>query len=111
MSVSLKFVSQLTSASVSTSALMYVTSNGHTLLKLIPHCTMYICTPLSTFFQRRARVYTNDHYHCIVNTNNGVEAQNHLLKHSYLAKQKNLTLSPLMVEHFLLKMYVTAQFN
>ena len=68
-------------------------------------------------FQRWARAYRDDDYHCAVNTNNGVEAQNRLLKHTYLTKQKNLTLSSLLcilVEHFLPDMYekyVSAQFK
>ena len=64
-------------------------------------------------FQRWARAYRDDEYHRAVNTNNGVEAQNRLLKHSYLTKQKNLTLSSLLcilVEHYLPDMYVSAQF-
>lgn len=43
-----------------------------------------------------------------MNTNNGVEAQNRLLKHNYLSRQKNLTLSSLLstlIEHFLPDMY------
>ena len=31
-----------------------------------------------------------------MNTNNGIEAQNRILKHSYLSQQKNLTLSSLL---------------
>ena len=74
-------------------------------------------TLLNLLFQRWARVYRDDEYHCAVNTNNGVEAQNRLLKHTYLSRHKNLTLSSLMcilIEHFLPEMYekyVTAQFK
>ena len=49
----------------------------------------YICLTL----QRWARAYRDGNYHAYVNTNNGVEAQNRLLKYSYLPKRKHLSLS------------------
>ena len=52
-----------------------------------------------------------------MNTNNGIEAQNRLLKHSYLCQQKNITLSSLLsilLRHFLpdnYEKYAAAQFR
>ena len=52
-----------------------------------------------------------------MNTNNGIEAQNRLLKHSYLSQQKNLTLSSLLsvlLKQFLpdnYEKYAAAQFK
>lgn len=52
-----------------------------------------------------------------MNTNNGIEAQNRLLKHSYLSQQKNLTLSSLLsvlLRQFLpdsYEKYAAAQFR
>ena len=54
-----------------------------------------------------ARVYRDDCYHAAVDTNNGVEAMNKLLKYSYLPKGKNITLTQLvtvLVEEFLPEM-------
>ena len=77
------------------------------------------CTTILLYmsFMCYFRAYRDDEYHCAVNTNNGVEAQNRLLKHTYLTKPKNLTLSSvlcILVDHFLPDMYekyVSAQFK
>ena len=42
-----------------------------------------------------ARSYRDQTYHAAVNTTNGVESQNKLLKYSYLPRQKNITISRL----------------
>ena len=58
---------------------------------------------LSTL-QKWARAFRDNEYHCAVDTNNGVEAQNKLLKYSYLPNRKNITLSSLVshiIESFL----------
>ena len=60
--------------------------------------------------QRWARAYRDPTYHATVDTNNGVEAQTKLLKHSYmyLTRRKQITLSEVMtilVENFLPEMY------
>ena len=50
-----------------------------------------------------ARCYRDQAYHAAVNTTNGVESQNKLLKYSYLPRRKNLTISRLatvLVEDF-----------
>ena len=54
--------------------------------------------------QRWSRAYRDDTYHAAIDTNNGTEAQNKLLKYSYMPKQKSMTLSGiacLLVEQFL----------
>ena len=43
--------------------------------------------------QRWARAYRDNIYHAAVETNNGAEALNRMLKYSYLPKQKHMTLS------------------
>lgn len=56
------------------------------------------------FLQRWARAYRDNHYHAAVDTNNGVEAQNKLLKYKYMPRRRNLTLSAivaLIIEDFL----------
>ena len=58
---------------------------------------------LSTL-QKWAWAFRDNEYHCAVDTNNGVEAQNKLLKYSYLPNRKNITLSSLVshiIESFL----------
>ena len=55
------------------------------------------------FLQRWARTYRDDQYHAAVETNNGTEAMNKLMKYRYLPRQKNITLSNLtskIVEEF-----------
>ena len=42
-----------------------------------------------------ARAYRDQTYHAAINTTNGVESQNKLLKYSYLPRKKNITLSQL----------------
>ena len=42
-----------------------------------------------------ARSYRDQAYHAAVNTTNGVESQNKLLKYSYLPRRKNITISRL----------------
>jgi hypothetical protein len=44
-----------------------------------------------------ARAYRDQTYHAAINTTNGVESQNKLLKYSYLPRRKNITLSQLAV--------------
>ena len=59
-------------------------------------------------FQRWARAYRDTTYHVAVDTNNGVEAQNKLLKYNYLPRRKQITLSEvitILVESFLPEMY------
>ena len=54
--------------------------------------------------QRWSRTYRDDTCHTAIDTNNGVEAQNKLLKYSYMPKQKSMTLSGiacLLVDQFL----------
>jgi len=46
--------------------------------------------------QRWARVYRQNSFHAAVETNNGVEAQNKVLKYSYLPHRRNITLSCLV---------------
>ena len=66
--------------------------------------------------QRWARTYRDNEYHCACE-HNGIEAQNRLLKHSYLSQQKNLTLSSLLsvlLKQFLpdnYEKYAAAQFK
>ena len=49
-------------------------------------------------FQKWARAYRDDTYHGAINTNNGAEAMNKLLKYKFLPRQKNLTLSFLVIK-------------
>ena len=54
--------------------------------------------------QRLSRSYRDDTYHAAIDTNKGTEAQNKLLKYSYMPKQKSMTLSGiacLLVDQFL----------
>ena len=59
--------------------------------------------------QRWARAFRDDEYHATVNTNNGVEAFNRVLKYSFLPRQKKaISLSGLitvLVEAFLPESY------
>ena len=70
---------------------------------------MYICNYAShSTMQRWARAYRDSSYHAAVDTNNGTEAQNKLLKYSYLPKRKKLSLSSiivLLVQEFLPDMH------
>ena len=50
------------------------------------------------YFQKWARAYRDDIYHGAINTNNGAEAMNKLLKYKFLPRQKNLTLSFLVIK-------------
>ena len=57
---------------------------------------------------RWARAYRDATYHAAVDTNNGVEAQNKLLKYKYFPRWKQITLPEVMtilVETFLPDMY------
>lgn len=47
------------------------------------------------YIQLWARAYRDQTYHAAINTTNGVESQNKLLKYSYLPRRKNITLSHL----------------
>ena len=54
--------------------------------------------------QRWARAYRDNEFHAAVDTNNGTEAQNKVLKYKYMPKQRASTLSALvslLVERFL----------
>ena len=58
--------------------------------------------------QRWARAYRDLTYHAGVDTNNGTEAQNKLLKYSYLPKRKRVSLSSiiaLLIQEFLPDMH------
>lgn len=58
--------------------------------------------------QRWARAFREESYHAACETNNGTEAQNKLLKYSYLPKKKAMTVSGLvrvLVESFLPDMH------
>jgi len=48
--------------------------------------------------QKWARAYRDDTYHGTVNTNNGAEVMNKLLKYKLLPRQKSLTLSFLVIK-------------
>ena len=66
---------------------------------------MFICC---ITLQRWARAYRDLTYHAAVDTNNGTEAQNKLLKYSYLPKRKKVSLSSiiaLLVQEFLPDMH------
>ena len=54
--------------------------------------------------QRWARAFRENDYHAAVNTNNGTEALNKVLKYNYLPRKKNITLSTvctILIESFL----------
>ena len=54
--------------------------------------------------KQRWRAYRDNEFHAAVDTNNGTEAQNKVLKHKYMPKERASTLSalvPLLVERFL----------
>ena len=60
------------------------------------------------FLQLWARAYRDQTYHAAINTTNGVESQNKLLKYSYLPRRKNITLSHLatvLYEEFVPEMH------
>ena len=60
--------------------------------------------PFTSYTQRWARAYRDNDYHAAINTNNGTEALNKVLKYSYLPRKKNITLSALctiLIESFL----------
>ena len=67
---------------------------------------MQSCTDVYYYvLQRWSRAYRDDTYHAAIDTNNGTEAQNKLLKYSYMPKQRSMTLSGiacLLVDQFLL---------
>lgn len=48
------------------------------------------------FLQKWARVYRAKTFHAVVETNNGVESQNKLLKYSYIPRRRNINLSQLV---------------
>ncbi len=57
---------------------------------------MYGCTFTDLYFlliQMWARRYRDKHYHGAVDTNNGTEALNKVLKYMYLPQTKSMTLS------------------
>ena len=56
------------------------------------HVTLQRCV---LYAQLWARAYRDQTYHAAINTTNGVESQNKLLKYSYLPRRKNITLSQL----------------
>ena len=55
-----------------------------------PITTTFHCIYIS---QRWARAYRDSVYHAAVETNNGAEALNRLLKYAYLPKQRHMILS------------------
>lgn len=59
---------------------------------LVHNVTICLLSP-SLLIQRWARAYRDNIYHAAVETNNGAEALNRMLKYSYLPKQKHMTLS------------------
>ena len=64
--------------------------------------------------QRWARAYRDNSYHAAVDTNNGVEAQNKLLKYKFMPRRRHLTLSNvalLIVEEFLPEMHSKYMFQ
>ena len=65
--------------------------------------------------QRWARAYRDLCFHAAVDTNNGVESQNKVLKYKYLPKRKSsVTLSSitaLLIDEFLPEMYQKYQFE
>ena len=59
---------------------------------------------IDIYTQKWARAYRDCVYHAAVNTNNGAETLNKLLKYSFLPRKKSLTLSTtvsLLIEEFL----------
>ena len=74
------------------------------------HCTYTFIAWTSTntgyyiLLQRWARAYRDNKYHASVETNNGAEALNRLLKYQYLPRQKSMNLSNMIrtvVEEFI----------
>ena len=70
----------------------------------------YQCQPLPSdrAQQKWARCYRDDKFYAAVNTNNGVEALNKVLKYNYLPQNKNMTVSnlaTLLVTAFLPESY------
>ena len=65
-------------------------------------CTVSLMHPCHLFLpkhmQRWARAYRDNIYHAAVETNNGAEALNRMLKYSYLPKQKHMTLSHIITK-------------
>jgi hypothetical protein len=53
--------------------------------------------PILIIMQLWARAFRDQTYHAAINTTNGVESQNKLLKYNYLPRKKNLTLSQLVI--------------
>lgn len=69
---------------------------------------MYTCNLLTfiqnTSIQRWTRAFRDNEYHAAINTNNGAEALNKVLKYNYLPKKKNISLSSvcaILIESFL----------
>ena len=65
------------------------------------------------YLQRWARAYRDDQYHAAVETKNGTEAMNKLMKYRYLPRQKNITLSNLtskIVEEFVPALQLQVRF-
>ena len=78
-----------------TSVCMYVCMYVCTLIPcLLVKNKFKLCTYL---MQLWARAFHDQTYHAAINTTNGVESQNMLLKYSYLPRKKNLTLSQLVI--------------
>ena len=62
-------------------------------IAVIP-CTIF-CSPFH-YLQRWARAFRDDFYHRCVDTNNGVEAQNRVLKYTYLRHCSQSSLSQIV---------------
>ena len=54
-----------------------------------------MCQPIFTSIQKWARAFRQSSFHAAVKTNNGLEAQNKVLKYSYLPHGRNINLSHL----------------
>ena len=66
------------------------------------HLLAYVFTVI---IQRWARAFRDDEYHAAVNTNNGVEALNRVLKYSFLPRRKKATSLSGLVEAYLPESY------
>ena len=67
-------------------------------------CTWLYLLSGSLILQRWARAYRDTKYHASVETNNGAEALNRLLKYQYLPRKRKMTLSNIIctiIEQFI----------
>lgn len=63
---------------------------------LVCFCSRIISAYFIFYIQLWARAYRDQTYHAAINTTNGVESQNKLLKYNYLPRKRNATLSQLV---------------